>query len=65
VSSHGNRAIASHCLVLDVYSDCTIPAFRSPSIGESVTSGTCFSIGNEDGAPIEELFGILIKIPPY
>jgi uncharacterized membrane protein len=31
---------ASHCPTTDVYSDFTIPVFGSPSVVDSVTSGT-------------------------
>jgi hypothetical protein len=37
------NSMASRCLVLDVYSDFTIPAFRRPSVVDSVTSGMCLS----------------------
>jgi hypothetical protein len=37
----GNRVSASRCLAMDVYSDFTIPAFRHPSVVDSVISGTC------------------------
>jgi hypothetical protein len=37
VSFHGYRALASHCLAMDVYSEFTILAFRHPSVGKAIS----------------------------